>query len=71
VSPWCSPTTRSNCSPAASADDVADDLANEAAPIADLGAMYADALIEWESSEEGADWDSVDTASEIAPMRRR
>jgi hypothetical protein len=50
---------------------VADDLVNEAAPIADLGAMYADALIEWESSEEGADWDSVDTASEIAPMRRR
>jgi Arc/MetJ-type ribon-helix-helix transcriptional regulator len=33
---------------------------------ADLGAMYADAFAEWESSDEGADWDSVDTASEIS-----
>ena len=37
---------------------------------ADLGAMYADAFSEWESSEEGADWESVDTASEIASGRR-
>ena len=33
---------------------------------ADLGAMYADAFAEWEASDEGADWDSVDTASEIS-----
>lgn len=37
---------------------------------ADLGAMYADAFSEWESSEEGTDWESVDTASEIASGRR-
>ncbi len=33
---------------------------------ADLGAMYAEAFAEWQSSEEGADWDSLDTESEIA-----
>ena len=37
---------------------------------ADLGAMYADAFTEWESSEEGADWESVDTANEIASGKR-
>ena len=34
---------------------------------ADLGAMYADAFAEWDSSDEGADWDSVDTTTELAP----
>ena len=33
---------------------------------ADLGAMYAEAFAEWQSSEEGADWDSLDTETEIA-----
>ena len=28
----------------------------------DLGAMYGDAFKEWELSEEGSDWDSVDTS---------
>jgi putative addiction module CopG family antidote len=32
---------------------------------ADLGAMYAEAFAEWQSSEEGADWDSLDTETEI------
>jgi antitoxin ParD1/3/4 len=32
----------------------------------DLGAMYAEAFTEWDSSEEGADWDSVDTASGVS-----
>ena len=33
---------------------------------ADLSAMYVDAFAEWRSSDEGADWDSVDTASEVS-----
>jgi Arc/MetJ-type ribon-helix-helix transcriptional regulator len=33
---------------------------------ADLGAMYAEAFTEWASSDEGADWDGVDTASEVS-----
>lgn len=33
---------------------------------ADLGAMYSQAFTEWEASEEGPEWDSVDTASEIS-----
>jgi Arc/MetJ-type ribon-helix-helix transcriptional regulator len=33
---------------------------------ADLGAMYAEAFAEWQASEEGADWDSLDTETEIA-----
>lgn len=33
---------------------------------ADLSAMYADAFAEWNSSDEGADWDSVDTATEVS-----
>ena len=32
---------------------------------ADLGAMYAEAFAEWQSSEDGADWDSLDTETEI------
>jgi len=32
---------------------------------ADLGAMYAEAIEEWEASDEGADWDAVDTTSEV------
>jgi len=32
---------------------------------ADLDAMYAEAFAEWQSSEEGADWDSLDTETEI------
>lgn len=33
---------------------------------ADLGAMYAEAFTEWASSDEGADWDGVDTASGVS-----
>jgi len=32
---------------------------------ADLGAMYAKTIVEWEASDEGADWDAVDTTSEV------
>lgn len=31
---------------------------------ADLGAMYAEAFTEWRESDEGADWDSVDTSTD-------
>lgn len=30
---------------------------------ADLGTMYAEAFDDWESSDEGAEWDAVDTTS--------
>jgi Arc/MetJ-type ribon-helix-helix transcriptional regulator len=33
---------------------------------ADLGKMYSEAFTEWEASDEGADWDAIDTASEIS-----
>jgi Arc/MetJ-type ribon-helix-helix transcriptional regulator len=33
---------------------------------ADLGKMYSDAFDEWDESDEGADWDAIDTASEIS-----
>jgi hypothetical protein len=33
---------------------------------ADLGAMYAEAFDEWESSDEGAEWDAVDTTGDGA-----
>jgi Arc/MetJ-type ribon-helix-helix transcriptional regulator len=33
---------------------------------ADLSAMYADAFAEWNSSDEGAEWDSVDTATDVS-----
>ncbi|MEY3363873.1 MAG: hypothetical protein RLZZ538_1417 [Actinomycetota bacterium] len=33
---------------------------------ADLGRMYSDAFAEWDESDEGADWDAIDTASEIS-----
>jgi hypothetical protein len=32
----------------------------------DLGAMYAEAFTEWASSDEGADWDGVDTAGAVS-----
>jgi Arc/MetJ-type ribon-helix-helix transcriptional regulator len=32
---------------------------------ADLGAMYAEAIAEWEASDEGADWDALDASSEV------
>lgn len=32
---------------------------------ADLGAMYDEAFAEWEASAESADWDGVDTATEV------
>jgi Arc/MetJ-type ribon-helix-helix transcriptional regulator len=32
---------------------------------ADIGAMYAEAFVEWERSAEGADWDAVDTTTEV------
>jgi Arc/MetJ-type ribon-helix-helix transcriptional regulator len=38
---------------------------------ADLGAMYAEAFSEWESSDEGADWESVDTTTELQPPTTR
>jgi Arc/MetJ-type ribon-helix-helix transcriptional regulator len=33
---------------------------------ADLGTTYAEAFSEWASSDEGADWDGVDTTSEVS-----
>ena len=33
---------------------------------ADLGKMYSDAFDEWDESDEGADWEAIDTASEIS-----
>lgn len=33
---------------------------------ADLGAMYAEAFTEWASSDEGADWDGVDTSAAVS-----
>lgn len=33
---------------------------------ADLGGMYAEAFADWESSDEGAEWDSVDTTGDGA-----
>jgi len=33
---------------------------------ADLSAMYSQAFAEWENSEEGVDWDSVDTETEVS-----
>jgi len=32
---------------------------------ADLGTMYAQAIAEWEASDEGGDWDAVDTTTEV------
>lgn len=33
---------------------------------ADLSAMYAAAFAEWNSSDEGAEWDSADTATDVS-----
>jgi len=30
---------------------------------ADLGAMYSDAIAEWEQSSDGSDWDSIDAST--------
>jgi putative addiction module CopG family antidote len=30
---------------------------------ADLGAMYSDAIAEWEQSGNGSDWDSIDAST--------
>lgn len=32
----------------------------------ELGSMYAEAADEWLASAEGADWDAVDTASDVS-----
>lgn len=37
---------------------------------AGLGEMYAEAFTEWEQSEEGADWEAIDSAGEVASRAR-